>query len=461
LLNKNPLALRIAIGSGLIVLLGLIFAAIDLEHNLSHMRVTVLSGPKAGEDYTLVELLVREAKRSLGTVTNSATEGIAANLDQLAGADAAGRTLFALVPDGLNYPQPAKLQLVARLPRARILFLLGPQADAIRYLSDLAGLHIGIGPPGSATALFGRELLGADFLKELKIVLSEQPFAEQLDQLKQGKLELGLFVMDADAPLIEQAVRDGLRIASFENAEALAARIPALKAITLYTGYFDQLRRLPQTDKKVFQVDLLMLTNTRVSRSQAVAMLVLLDTVFKGFIEVNRNTPNRTGLREIAALKPFLNNGGPTLLDQYVPRLLDFMPPANIVHYVVLLSLLLNGMSFWHRFRLWRIDARRLKLEELAFDLFGHYYTLQEIAQLTPRPGEFDARKKERLNELIYETQWLRQRIRRYSVSFVVPMGAEMYYRQQETLANEQLRALRQLRGRLHQLDAGTERTDG
>jgi len=39
--------------------------------------------------------------------------------------------------------------------------------------------------------------------------------------------------------------------------------------------------------------------------------------------------------------------------------------------------------------------------------------------------------------------------VRRYSVSFVVPMGAEIYYRHQETLIDEQLQALRQFRARL------------
>ena len=451
--NEKPGIFRNAIVIGLLVLFGLICAAIDLEPDLSHMRVTVLSGPKDGEDYALVETLAREAQRSWGTVNNIATAGTAANLDRLASPDAAGSTLFALAPDGLRYPQPDQLKLVGRLPRARMLFLLGPKADTIRYLSDLAGLRIGIGPNSSATALFGREMLGGDSLRELNIVLSEHPFAEQLDQLNEGKLDLGLFVMEADAPLIEQAVRAGLQIASFENAEALAVRIPALKTSTLYPGHFDQLRLLPKTSKKLFRVDLLLLTNAGTSRSQAVAMLVLLDTLFKGFIDVNRATPNDTGLREVADLKPFLANGGPSLLDQYAPRLVDIIPPANILHYAVLISLLFNGMSLWHRFRLWRIDARRLRLEELAFDLFGHQYTLSEIAELAPRPGDFSERARALLDDLIRETQLLRQRIRRYSVSFLVPMGAEMYYRHQENLADAQLHTLRQFRARLNRLD--------
>jgi len=452
--RAKPANFRFGIMVAVLVLLGLLFAAIDLKPDLSHLRITLLSGPRDGEDYALGALLAQEAHRHKSALINRATTGAAANLAALVEASAAGDTLFALVPDGLNYPESDRLALAARLPRTRTLFLLGRKADAIHDFSDLAGMRIGLGPPGSATALLGRTLFGSDMLKGLDVSLSEHPFAEQLERLKGEELDLGLFVMESDAPLIEQAVRDGLPIVGFNNAEALAARMPALRVVTLYRGYFDPRRPLPEANKKVFQVDLLVLTDAAVARSQAVAMLTLLDTVFKGFIPLNQATPNRTGLPEVADLKPFLADNGPSFLDRYAPRLLDFMPPANLLHYVVVISLLLNGLTFWHRFRLWRIDVHRTELENLTLDLFGHHYTVKEIARMSPRPGEFCDQERALLDELINKTQVLRQQIRHYSTSFVVPMGAEIYYRHQETLLAEQLCSLRQFRDRLQELDA-------
>lgn len=432
------------------MLVGLIIAAIDLTPDLSHMRVTVLSGPENGQDYALVEGLARAAKRHQGTVLNIATAGTAANLERLAEEDKRGDALFALAPAGLSYPNPEQLELIARLPRSRTLFMLGSQADTVRYPSDIAGFRIGIGPHDSATALLAREMLGSKLLQELELTLSEHPFGEQIEQLEQGNLDLGLFLTDVDAPLIEKAVREGLQIASFDNAEALSARLPALNVHTLYAGHFEQLRRLPQTDKKVFRIDLLMLSNGEASRSEAVAMLVLLDRVFKGFIEVNRNTPNTTGLQEVTELNPFLKNGGPSLMDEYAPRLMDLMPTPNILHYVVVISLLFNATVLWHRFRLWRIDAKRLKLKERLLDLFGHHFTIEEIMQLQPEPGEFSPRQKEMLDELIRDIQLLRPWIHKLSVSVIVPLGTELYYRQQERLVEDALQALRQFRARLN-----------
>ena len=454
--REKPSAYRIGFILALLLLFGLIFAAVDLTPDLSHMRVTVLSGPENSQDYALVEDLAREAEPHRGTVLNIATAGTAASLERLA-KEGREDSLFALAPDGLNYPRPERLELVARLPRSRTLFMLGPRANAIRHPSDLAGFRIGIGPHGSATALLARELLGSRLLTELEVTPSAHPFAEQIEQLKQGKLDLGLFLMEVDAPLIEQAMRGGLQIASFDNAESLSAHIPALKVHTLYAGHFAQLPRLPQTNKKVFQTDLLMLSNGETSRSETVAMLVLLDAVFKGFIEINQSTPNDTGLQEAPDLKPFLRNGGPSLLDEYAPRLVNWMPPANLLHYAVVISVLFNVMVLWHRFRLWRIDAKWLKLKEQTLDLFGHQYTVEEIGKLRLAPGEFSARQKERLDELIRDLQLLRPRIRQLSVSLVVPMGAEYYYRQQERLVDDTLRALRQLRARLYESETGPE----
>ena len=125
----------------------------------------------------------------------------------------------------------------------------------------------------------------------------------------------------------------------------------------------------------------------------------------------------------------------------------------QLIHNLVALSLLFNATVLWHRFRLWRIDAKRLKLKERPLDLFGHQYTIDEIACLKPKPGEFSPRQKEVLNELIRDIQLLRPWIHQLSVSLIVPLGTETYYRHQERLLEDALRALRELRGRLRGLD--------
>lgn len=196
-------------------------------------------------------------------------------------------------------------------------------------------------------------------------------------------------------------------------------------------------------------MDRLILTNEDASRSEIAALLVLLHSGFKGFIEYNRSTPNATGLEESPELEAFIQNNGPSLLDQYAPRLVDFMPPANILHYVVVVSLLFNATIVWHNFRLWRIDARHLKLEERALRLFGEQLTIGEIERLEPEPGQFSAEDIALLDDIIQQAQELRRWARKLSLSLVAPMGSEMLYRNQENLIYQQLLVLRRFRERL------------
>jgi hypothetical protein len=459
-LRARPTFLRVGFLVGLIVLVGLFFAAIDLSPDLSTMRVGVLSGPEGGEDYALASRLARAAHKRNGTVVNVVTAGMAANLAALSKNDRSDKAEFALALDGLEYPGTENLELVARIPATRTLFILGPAADSIHSIADLAGMRIGIGTEFSATSLLAKEILGSAPLKGLNVTLSEHPLAEQVDKLRRHELDLGFFLVADDSPLIDQAVRDGLQIASLDNAEALASWLPSLRVSTLYPGQVDLVLGLPRTAKKTFQLDMLMLTNRHVSRSKKVEMLGLMDTAFKGFVDLNRNTENHTGLAEVADLRPFVQNGGPSVLDEYAPRLLDFMPPANLLHYVVVVSLLLNAMTLWHRFRLWRIDHQRIHLEDRALAFFGRNHTIMEISLLTPKPGDFDGERRRMLDVLIDETQTLRQRIRRYSVAMIVPMGSEMYYRSQESLVDGQLQALRRFRDRLNRLGKGAEQAD-
>lgn len=439
---------RLALTIGGLVLLGLVTAAIDLAPSLSHVRITLLSGPRDGRDYALAERLAQQAQQRRGALLNVATGGDADNLQRLIAGEG-NESLFALVLDGLDYPSPDRLELAARLPRPATIYILGRDAGRIHFLRDLNGLRVGIGPPEGGTALFVREVFKASQVAGIEPVLSEQGFAEQVALLKAGALDLGFFIMDEDAPLIGRALREGLELVQFDNAEVLAQQLPALKVTTLYAGHFDALRLLPQANRKVYQVDRLVLSRRGARRSASTALLVLANSAFKGFVDYNRGTPNKTGLPESPALERFIQDNGPGLLDQYAPRLVDWMPPANLLHYLVAVSLLFNAAAVWHRFRLWRIDAWRLKLEARTLRLFGEHLTIAEIERLQPEPGQFSAADLAACDDIIAQTEDLRRWVRKLSLSMVAPMGAELFYRYQENLIHHTLAVLRGLRDRL------------
>ena len=441
--------LRVALIACVILLVGIIFTAADLAPDLSHMDLTVLSGPESGRYHALVARIAADAVKRRGTVRNVATTGYAESIQRLIEGDKSGRTLFALVHDGLMYSQPDRLELVARLPKAEMVLILGPGANRVHYLSDLKGMRIGIGPKRSGAALLAKRLLGAKDLAGLELTLSPNPYADQLAKLRQGELDLGVFVMEEDDPLVRKAVREGMQIVSFTNVEAMTRRIPALRVGVIYAGHYDHVRRLPRQNKKVLLVDTLVLSDRTASRSEIAALLTLLTHTFHDLLAHNRDTPNHTGLPVAPGLRRFIANGGPGVLDRYAPWLVDFMPLANIFHFVVVISLLFNAMAVMNRFRLWRLDAAKVRVEDEAYALFGAGMTMNEIARLQPRKGHFTQEERKRLDGLIGMCEALRQRCRRHSLSILVPMGQELIYRYQETLIHDRLTLFRDLRKRM------------
>src|SRR5262249_41230369 len=230
----------------------------------------------------------------------------------------------------------------------------------IKALTDLRGMRIGIGPIGSGTERVARQVLAP--LTALDITLSTHGLDEQFALLERGDLELGAMVIDEDARLLAGAVRDrGLQILSMPTADALARRLPFARVGHIAAGQYDPVRLLPGEDKHVLQVDTLIVGNRCARWSATQGFITVLVAVFPDFVRYNRDTPNRTGLRLAPAARSYFDHEGPDLVGVYVPWVVDIMPTASWIQLILGVSLLFNGMSLWHRFHLWRIDANRVR----------------------------------------------------------------------------------------------------
>jgi hypothetical protein len=208
-------------------------------------------------------------------------------------------------------------------------------------------------------------------------------------------------------------------------------------------GIYDALRARPPVDKEVMRVETLFIGNGCAGRTQTVDVLTVLSAAFPEFVRYNKDTENTSLLSTAPVAKEFFDNGGPQLADLYVPWLVDVMPPANWAYVVMMVSLLFNGMGLGHRFRLWRIDAARVHLEEQLVAMFGPTTTLGDIKHMPPSPVQKTAATRERVRALIADYEGLAARSRRYSLSVLVPMGQEMAYRYQESVIYETLAVLR------------------
>jgi TRAP-type uncharacterized transport system substrate-binding protein len=445
---------RIAAAIGLLGLFGLLFASLDLQPSLKRVNVAILSGAEGGNYHKLVEQLATAAGRDRGRIRNITTQGSVDNIERLA---AAGRTCdaqFAVVQDGLDWPPG--IELLARLPRAESVFFLGREADRMHGLKDFQGLRVGVGPTGSGTNRFARTILQSEDLVSLRLTLTNHPLDEQLSLLQSGDLDLGVLVMDEDAPMVMDAVRNrGLAILSLPQADVIARRLRRVHTGRIGAGQYDPVRLLPPTDKTVLRVETLVVGNGCASRSASTGLLTLLSRELPGLVGRNQQAANATGLPLSAVARSFFENGGPDLASQYVPWALDIMPLSNWIYAITATSLLMNLMTMLSKFHLWRLDAQRVDIEERLAALLRSNITPGEIERLAPTSAACTPGHRAEIAEIIGALEALHDRCRRHSLGWLPDMGEEMPYRYQEQLMEGLLRALRRFRDRVEE-DVGT-----
>jgi uncharacterized protein len=336
--------LKTALLGGLLVLIGLLVVWANRAPNLSNLRVVILSGSARGNYYAVVNTLAAEARQQQGQIDNLVSAGSVENIARLLAAQTSCTIHFALVQDGMDWPPGQALELIGRLSKAESLVFLGPDADRIRTLSDLRGKRIGIGPIGSGTERVVRQLLAP--FTELDLRLSTHTLDAQLTLLAAGELDLGAMVIDEDAGLLTEAVRDRqLQLLNLPDADVLARRLPFTRVGRIMAGQYDPVRQLPGENKRVLHIDTVLVGNRCARRSATQGLLTVLTTVFPNFVRDNRDRPNLTGLRWAPAARSYVDNEGPDIVGVYLPWVVDLMPTASWIQLILGVSIFNNAMS--------------------------------------------------------------------------------------------------------------------
>jgi hypothetical protein len=197
------------------------------------------------------------------------------------------------------------------------------------------------------------------------------------------------------------------------------------------------------------QVDALIVGNGCAPDGVTQGFLTAVAEVFPTFVSHNKGQPNRTGLPLATVAGNFYNADGPDLFGKYLPWAVDIMPLATWIQLGVAFSALFSGMGLWHRFHVWRVDANRVKIEREIAALFSPGATIDSIAEMPLDARYLLPDAGAQIDDLMLRLRALAERCRKQSLSVLVPMGAEIYYRYQETMIANLLRALRLCKERL------------
>lgn len=443
-----PRARKTAILFAGLVLLAALVAWLDPRPSLRHVDVAMLSGSPSGRYHAVVDGFAGEVSRRKGRLINVATAGSAENIQRLIAARKSCDVHLALVQDGMLYPDGHGLELIGRLPQPESLIILGRNVDRFKVPGDLKGVRLGIGPVGSGTEQLMRRVLGA--AAGLDVIVATPSIDEQLDMLERGELDLGAMVISEQARLLSDAVvRRNLDILAMPNVDSLPRHLPFARVGVIEAGQLDYVRLLPRVDKQVLQIDTLIVGNGCAANGALQGLMVAAAELSPTFVRHNRGAPNQTRLPMNSVAQSFFKDEGPDVLGTYAPWAVDIMPLPTWIQIGVAISLLFSAMGVAHRFRLWRVDAQRVRLESEIPELFGPGTTVGAIAEMPADPRHAAPEARARLDGLMARLGSLAERCRRQSLSVLVPMGEEMSYRYQETLIYDLITALRLYRDRL------------
>jgi hypothetical protein len=166
---------------------------------------------------------------------------------------------------------------------------------------------------------------------------------------------------------------------------------------------------------------------------------MLLAAELPGF--VRGNPPSSTSSATVLPLAPeahqFFLTGEPEIADRYFPWLVNLMSPAYWVYLVMAVTILFNVLKAFSRFRLWRIDAAREKLETALKELVDPALTHSQMRAVPAERVMAVPERRAAAQAIMERLAGLRARCQRQTSSLVTPMGDEMFYRYQQSLIDE------------------------
>jgi hypothetical protein len=133
----------------------------------------------------------------------------------------------------------------------------------------------------------------------------------------------------------------------------------------------------------------------------------------------------------------FFLSGEPEFADRYFPWLGNILSPAYWVYLIMAVTILFNACNAYSRFRLWRIDAAREKLEMALKELVQPGLTHAQMRAVPSERAMGAPERRAAAQVIMKQLAELRARCQRQTSSFFTPMGAEMFYRYQQSLIDE------------------------
>jgi len=201
---------------------------------------------------------------------------------------------------------------------------------------------------------------------------------------------------------------------------------------------------MPAVAKPVARLNTLLVASPCAPRADRIALLALTAAELPGFLRANppASTSSATVLPLASEAHQFFLSGEPEVADRYFPWLVNVMSPAYWVYLFMAVTIVFKAMNIFSKFRLWRIDAARERLETRLKELVNAGLTHSQIRAISAERTMAAPEARAGVRSIMDQLVALRARCQRYTSSLFTPMGDEMFYRYQQSLIDEAITTL-------------------
>ncbi len=272
------------------------------------------------------------------------------------------------------------------------------ESGRLGLLSQLKGKRVSIGNEGSGTLNLASKLLEVSGIGMNDIRAEKLKPLEALEKFKKGELDAIFLVSAAEAPLLKNFYETpGIRLMSFEQAEAYVHLFPFLSKVTVPRGVVSIAYDLPRQD-----IQVLAATATLVGKegiSPALVTLLLGDTydILKSYAYLQKpgEFPSGTGLDfPLHVDAEIYMKDGPSLLHRHLPfwtavwigRFAKIVIPLLVI-FIPLFTYIPAAKNLLLRLKLSRVYEELKVIEKNAANPDLREKNFKELADIERRVG--------------------------------------------------------------------------
>ncbi|HTS20248.1 MAG TPA: TAXI family TRAP transporter solute-binding subunit [Casimicrobiaceae bacterium] len=356
--------LQIALLAAFLVVAG-VYLYLTLARTVPPRHIVLASGPDFGVYHEYAKryrtLLAREGVKVEERMTTGAEENLRLLLDPKSGVD------VAFVQGGVKGPSSKEDLVMLASLYYEPLWIFYTGGATLSHVSQLAGKRIAVGVPGSGTRALADEVLAANGLAGVagaptRTTNVDIGGSDAVEALRGGRVDAALFVGGAQAPIIQQALRDpAIRLMSLDDVDVYPRRFPFITRLSLPQGTIDLARNIPDQTTAMIATKAML-----VARQDFHPALVNL------LVDAARVIHGRAGFFEAAGefpgtepmdipVSPYADQHkrfGSNFLYRYLPFWLAALVERAIIVVVPLLVVLVPLMNVMPQLLAWRVRSR-------------------------------------------------------------------------------------------------------